>query len=108
MAEPNSTITNVLAVAIALTAIGTGGEARSDKQAGERAEWSGDTSMLSEQHWSASLSASLMPEPDITERQYSQLSSLSYKEVSAPLHNTLRQAVPETEDEYGFISVESE
>lgn len=105
MAEPNSTITNVLAVAIALTAIGTGGEPQSDARQGKRVERSVNTPVLSEQSVSAKKQyASLLSSAYGIERHYSQAPSELHNEMPESLRVISGRAIPDEAEDYGFIS----
>lgn len=105
MAEPNSTITNVLAVAIALTAIGTGGEPQADARQGKRVERSGDAPELSVQPVPAmNQYALLLPTASGIERHYYQAPSLSHNEMPESLRVTSRRAISNEVGDYGFIS----
>ncbi|WP_218312698.1 hypothetical protein [Alteromonas antoniana] len=106
MAEPNSTITNVLAVAIALTAIGTGGEPQSDARQGKRVERSVNTPVLSEQSVSAKKQyASLLSSAyGGIERHYSQAPSEPHNEMPESLRVISGRAIPDEAEDYGFIS----
>ncbi len=73
MAEANSMITNVLAVAIAVTALGTGGKPQSGEQVGKGIALSDDSPLLQSVQTSPleSLYASALPDNAVTERKRS-------------------------------------